>query len=107
MNFIKDLEGIQEEHARLFSLGANTDPKFSSNCLFLVSRLRALSDDIREHAAHGSGPRRREWHVIMRKILSIADDVSHIRRNSPSAIMVTGLREYADVRAMIQDMGEP
>jgi hypothetical protein len=106
MNFVKDLDGIQESHSELFSDVARADPRFSSNCLFLVSRLRGLADDIREHAAHGSGPRQKEWQVIIRKILAIADDVSHIQRNGPSAIMATGFREYADVRAMIQDLGE-
>jgi hypothetical protein len=106
MNFIKDLDGIRESHSELFSAAAKADPGFSSNCLFLVSRLRGLADDIREHAAHGSGPRRKESQVIMRKILAIADDVSHIQRNGPSAIMATGLREYAGVKAMIQDLGE-
>jgi hypothetical protein len=106
MNFIKDLDGIREDHSALFSPAAAADPQFSSRCRFLVARLRSLASDIQEHAAGGSGPRRKDWHAISRKLLAIADEVDYIGRNGPGTVMMLGLREYGDIKAMIQDMGE-
>jgi|ERR1035441_1084758 hypothetical protein len=106
MSCIHDLESIQKTHSALFSNNAAADPRFSADCRFLVSRLRYLASDIREHAAKGSGPRRKEWHAIMRKVLAIADDVSHIQKSGPTAVMALGLKEYGDIMAMIQDMGD-
>jgi hypothetical protein len=114
MQAVKEVETAQEDHKALLAL-LRTDPN-DGDAIFNASLKVAGSfgyviGDILDHASHESGPRRKEWHKIVKALKTLADDAACAARNKnmPSGSlgsMGVGLgEEYARILSDIRDLG--
>lgn len=113
MQVIKEVETAQEDHKALLAL-LQTDPN-EGDAVFNASLRVAGSfgyviGEILDHASHESGPRRKEWHKIVKALKTLADDAAFAarNRNTPSSslgFMRVGLDEkYSRILSDIRDL---
>ena len=107
MHFIKVLETTKKFHQEILASNFNDKQELSRKCDLVTGLLRDLIHDIMMHAAKGSGPRRKEWHIIRGEIAAVSDDVRYFERNGKSAMITPGvISAYDAIVKKIYEMGD-